>query len=175
MIPEREFSRLEAVRGGRLAAIELLAMRDCGETYEERRDAAVGLAAVTWGVAFRFDEASFVTSWAEDGLGDPFRVACLDPASLQGIESLVPQDVSVLLPWSGLVGRRLEYADLLTYADDDADRSVAWAVRLVFGDRRLLVAAAWHEDPFRGPPCADELVIAHDAEVIRRLVRAWSG
>jgi hypothetical protein len=129
---------------------------------------------LTRGVVLDFASGSLAISWSEDATGDPMRIALVDPDPFLGIESLAQQDVSALRPWSRYVGCRFDSYKTLAYSSDYG-HSVPWGFLMHMDGRGLLVAAAHHENPFAGLPCADEVVVAYSDLAIRRLSVAREG
>ncbi len=180
MLPNKEVDRLSAVRGTCVTAVQLCAMRDCGEEFDEPPRS--GFVCLTWGVILEFGPSPIAISWSEDTIGDPFRIGLVDPARFLAIESLVRQDVSSQLPWSRYIDCRLDSYEVLAYESNYAQHpgdttwhSVPWGLLMQLGPRRLLAAAAHHENPLGGSPCADEIVLAFSDLAIRRLSQAREG
>lgn len=180
MLPDQELERLAAVRGARVTAIRLCAMRDCGEEFGE--PAPSGISGVTWGVVLTCASGELAISWSDDDVGDPFRIGLIEPNRLLLIDSLVQQDVSAVPPWSGYIGSVVDSYEILSYQSNYAVQpsdatwhSVPWGILLRIGSHELLVAAANHEHPFSGPPCADDVVLAYSDAAIRRLSEVHAG
>ncbi len=179
-LPEVEIERLHAVRGIPLTAVQLCAMRNCGEEFDQPPSS--GLFCVTWGLVLRLRSRLLAISWSEDPTGDPFRISLVDPIEFLAIESLVSQDVSAVPPWSRYIGCDLNSYEVLTYQSNYAREpssttwhAVPWGLLLHLGPNSLLAAAVRHENPLGGSPCADELVLAFSERAIHRLSEAYEG
>ena len=179
-LPEVEVERLDAVRGIPVTAVQLCAMRDCGEEFDQPPRS--GLFCVTWGAVLHLRSQLLAISWSEDSIGDPCRIGLVDPIEFLAIESLVAQDVSALPPWSRYIGCDLDSYEVLTYQSNYAREpsstkwhAVPWGLLLHLGPHSLLAAAVDHENPLGGSLCADELVLAFSDFAIHRLSDVYEG
>lgn len=180
ILPTVEVERLDAVRGVPVTAVQLCAMSDCGEEFDQPPRS--GLFSVTWGAILHLRSQLLAVSWSEDSIGDPFRICVVDPIKFLAIESLVAQDVSALSPWSRYIGCDLDSYDVLTYQSNctrepgsTKSHAVPWGLLLHLGPHALLAAAVRRENPLGGPPCADELVLAYCERAIRQLLDVYGG
>lgn len=180
MLPDGELKRLASLRGSRVTAVRLCAMRDCEEEFCERPGS--GLFCLTWGVVLTFEGGTLEISWGDDADGDPFRIALGNPGGFARVETLIQQDVSTVPPWTRYIDSVFDSYEVLAYdsnyarhPSDSTWHSVPWGLLLRIGPHRLLAAAACHEDPFSGAPCGDKLVVAYSDDAIRRLCEARAG
>jgi hypothetical protein len=157
-------------------------MAGCEERFVP--ECSGGYHETTWGIALHIGDAPpLVLTWGESGsAGDPFYLEAAEPDQFKRIDSLELHDVSAVPPWDRYVGESLRRFSVLTYrtnhpgsgffADDKgAWRSLPWGVELDLG-RPLLIGALHHGDFLNYTTCADEVVVAYDADLINEIKAA---
>src|SRR5690606_26113833 len=133
-LPASEQHLLHGAVGEICDAISLIGMRDCGVEYVP---AALdrGFHELTWGAAFRIGAASLAISWAEDELGDPFRISISEASRLADLDTAVPQEVSAVPPWNSVIGAKLHAIAVHTYQSNYWSGkwyAVPWGIELQF-------------------------------------------
>lgn len=174
-LPDAEEEQLDGVVGDVCTGITLCGMRDCEESFSG--GSGEGFHELTWGVVFSFQrEGQLAISWQQDPYGNPNRLAVVPAGELLAIDSVVPQDVSRIAPWSSRIGEQLGQITLYSYETNwageisaDTWHQVAWGLEFFFPSGNLLVAAAIHGSSLKEPMVNDELVVAYTPEAIANL------
>lgn len=174
-LPDTESSRIDNAIGDTLIGITLCGMRGCAESFYGVADD--GIHQLTWGVVFSFESnGDLAITWTQDVNGNPYRIAAISAEELLAIESVVPEDVSSVTPWSSRIGRQLEGVMRHSYETNwayessmDTWHAVTWGLEFIFLTGNFLVAAAQHDSCLSDPTASDEIVIAYTPKAIGEL------
>jgi hypothetical protein len=150
-------------------------MRYCAEFFEGIADD--GFHQLTWGIVFSFEPSGqLAITWTQDVNGNPNRIAAISEEELLATESVAPQDVSSMSPWSFRIGQHLEEVARHSYETNWASESsadtwhqVTWGLEFFFPSGNLLVAAAHHGSFLTDPIACDEIIIAYTPKAIGEL------
>jgi len=174
-LPDAEKQQLDRVVGDVCTGITFCGMRDCDESFDAPSER--GFHELTWGLVFSFQrEGRRAVSWHQDSFGNPNRLAVTPADKLLSIESVVPQDVSCLEPWSAHIGQILDQITFHSYETNWARQisaetwhPVAWGLEFLFPSGSIFVAAAIHGSFLKEPMVNDEIVVAYTPQAINTL------